>query len=80
MEFATIIGSLGVGILLVAFILNISKIINENSYFYFTANFVGAGLACYSSILINFLPFVILELVWCLVALMAIIGKMMKRK
>jgi hypothetical protein len=35
-------------------------------------NFVGASLACYSSYLISFMPFVVLEGVWALVALAAI--------
>jgi hypothetical protein len=32
-------------------------------------NLVGAGLACYSSWLIGFMPFVVLEGVWAIAAL-----------
>jgi hypothetical protein len=38
-------------------------------------NITGAGLSCYASLLIHFLPFVILEAVWGLVALFAFIRK-----
>ena len=36
------------------------------------ANLVGAGLACWSSYLIGFLPFVVLEGVWALAAAYAL--------
>ena len=36
-------------------------------------NFVGAALACYSSYLIDFMPFVVLEGVWALVGLISIV-------
>lgn len=42
-------------------------------------NFVGAALACYSSYLISFMPFVVLEGVWAIVAGGAIIRKALAR-
>ena len=37
-------------------------------------NFVGAGLACAAAALIPFLPFVVLEGTWSLVALVALVS------
>ncbi len=31
-------------------------------------NIIGAGLSCYASVLIGFIPFVILEATWAIVA------------
>jgi hypothetical protein len=36
-------------------------------------NIAGAGLACWSSWAIAFMPFVVLEAVWCLVAVAALV-------
>ncbi len=41
-------------------------------------NLLGAGIACYASVLINFIPFVILEGVWALVAFIALIKSFLK--
>jgi len=67
-----IIGSVGVAILLIAFFLNSFKILAQTSKLYILMNLIGAAIACYASLLINFIPFVILEAVWALVALIAL--------
>ena len=72
---ATLVGSLGVALLLLAFLLNVAKRLNTDSVFYVTLNLVGAGLACLSSYLIDFLPFVVLEGVWALVAAVALVRR-----
>src|SRR5215467_8080561 len=59
-DFPTIVGSIGVGLLLLAFLLNLIKRVSQDSRIYTTLNVVGAGLACYSSYLISFIPFIIL--------------------
>jgi hypothetical protein len=69
---ATVIGSIGVALLLGAFVLNLAKRLPANAPPYSALNLVGAGLACYSSYLIGFMPFVILEGVWALAALVAL--------
>lgn len=76
MNFSTIIGSLGVTLLLVAFFLNLFKFVKEDNSAYIFLNILGAALSCYASILINYLPFILLEAVWCLVALFAFGKKM----
>ena len=69
---ATLIGSVGVALLLAAFILNLLKLLRADSLLYMSLNLVGAALACYSSYLIDFVPFVVLEGVWAAAALFAI--------
>ena len=76
---ATLIGSVGVALLLVAFLLNVLKLMRSDGYPYTVLNCVGAALACYSSYLINFMPFVVLEGVWALVAAAAIVRKALVR-
>jgi hypothetical protein len=76
MGFSTIIGSLGVALLLVAFFLNLFKFISQESMLYIALNVIGAGLSCYASVLIHYMPFVILEGTWCLVAIAAFVKKM----
>ena len=66
-------GALGVTLLLIAFFLNLFRYITPESRLYMVLNIIGAGLSCYASILIGYIPFVILEAVWCLVALTALI-------
>lgn len=67
------IASVGVLILLVGFMLNLYKKLSAESKTYAWLNFVGAGLCGYSSYMIKFYPFVLLECVWALVALISII-------
>lgn len=42
-------------------------------------NIFGAGIACLASLLINYLPFVVLEGCWTVVSTIALIG-VMRRK
>lgn len=68
METPEAIGALGVGLLLAAFALSSLGRLERRSRLYLSLNLVGAGLACWASYLIGFLPFVVLEGVWALVA------------
>jgi hypothetical protein len=69
------IATIGVSILLLAFGLNLFRIISADSYTYLILNFLGALLAGIASVLICFIPFVILEAVWVLVSLFGIFKK-----
>jgi hypothetical protein len=73
MNLSNWIGTIGVTILLIAFALNILKKITPESKVYLSLNIIGAALAGISSYIINFWPFVILEGVWVLASLMALI-------
>ncbi len=70
---AEFLGSLGVLLLLVAFFLNLFGYWEHGTRAYQVLNAVGAGLSCYSSYLIEFPPFVVLEGTWCIVAIVALV-------
>ena len=71
-DHATILGSAGVALLLLAFFLNLLRRLRADGLVYLTLNLFGAGLACYSSYLIDFMPFVVLEGTWAIVAAVAL--------
>jgi hypothetical protein len=75
MRISDIIGSVGVALLLIAYFLNLFKLLGQNSKVYGTLNIAGAGLACYASLMIRFIPFVILEGMWAVVALIGMFRK-----
>jgi len=73
MKTSDIIASIGVIILLVAFLLNLYKKISANSIPYTIMNFLGAAICGFSSYLISFYPFVVLESIWAIFALVSLI-------
>jgi hypothetical protein len=75
MTIVDIIGSTGVAMLLLAFFLNIFDVISKNGHAYIWMNLAGAGLSCYASMLLNYMPFVILEGVWAMVSAVALAKK-----
>ena len=68
MTMTDIIGTVGVGLILLAYFANIMGWISGNGKLFFLLNIAGAGLACYASWLINYWPFVVLEGTWLLVS------------
>jgi hypothetical protein len=66
------IGFLGVAILLAAFFLNLFNRLNKDSVAYLSMNILGAGLACYASVLLKYLPFILLEGCWTLVSMIGL--------
>jgi hypothetical protein len=79
MSFSSMIGALGVTLLLIAFFLNLFRYISQENKVYMLLNIIGAGLSCYASVLIRYIPFIILEAVWCLVAFAALVRRSMGR-
>ena len=75
-----VIGSIGVFLLLVSFFLNLFKILKQDTKTYTTINILGAGMSCYAAILIGFVPFVVLEGIWAVVALAGLIRLLRKKK
>jgi hypothetical protein len=73
MKLSDIIASLGVIILLVAFLLNLYKKLQANSRAYCAINFIGAAMCGVSSYMISFYPFVVLEGIWAGFALVSFI-------
>lgn len=72
-SFSDLTGSVGVFILLLAFVLNLLNKIDKDSNGYILLNIIGAALACYASYLINYVPFIILEGVWTIVSIGALL-------
>jgi hypothetical protein len=73
MKLSDIIASLGVIILLIGFFLNLYKKLAADSKVYALLNFIGASLCGYSSYMVSFYPFVILESIWAFVALTSLL-------
>ncbi len=72
MKLSDIIASAGVIILLIAFLLNLTKKMSSGSRAYSLLNFIGAGICGYASWMVSFYPFVILEGIWAIVALISL--------
>jgi uncharacterized membrane protein len=72
MSYNDIIGTIGVGLILLAYFCTTFGWINNKSKLFFLLNIIGAGLACYASWLINYRPFVILEGTWLLVSVIGL--------
>jgi len=68
-----IIGVCGVGLLLIAFFLNLIHKLSEEHPIYLLLNFIGAFMAAYYALEGRVIPFVILELVWGTTALIRLI-------
>ena len=73
MSYSEITGTIGVGLILLAYFCSIFDWINNRSKLFFLLNIAGAGVACYASVLIDYWPFVILEGMWFLVSFIGLI-------
>ncbi|HEY0030980.1 MAG TPA: hypothetical protein VGC65_09500, partial [Bacteroidia bacterium] len=78
MKFTDWIGFAGVTILLIAFFLNLSNKLHKDSLSYILMNIIGAGIACLASVLINYIPFIVLEGCWTIVSIGALINRFRK--
>ncbi|MEO6851917.1 MAG: hypothetical protein ABI203_02395 [Mucilaginibacter sp.] len=72
MKVSDIIASIGVIILLIAFMLNLFNRLSAKSKLYSLLNLAGAGICCLASYIVKFYPFVVLEGVWAFVALISL--------
>jgi len=73
------IGTIGVGLVLLAYFLNTMKMVPENGKLFFFLNIIGGALSCYAAILINFIPFTVLEAIWTVVSIYGFV-KVLKPK
>lgn len=80
MELNDIIGSIGVTMMLAAYILNLTDRVDDDDLTYILLNFFGGILACIASCIIKYVPFVILEGVWTLVSGWGIIDYIKRKK
>ncbi len=76
MDYNDIIGSIGVGLILIAYFLSTEKLIQQDGKLFYVINIIGAALACFASYLISYWPFVILEGTWVLVSLYGLMKAM----
>ncbi len=67
-----VIGFIGVAILLIAYFLNLINKVKNSGFTYLIMNFVGAGTSSLASVLLNYLPFIILEASWTLVSMIGL--------
>lgn len=67
------IGFIGVSQILLAYILNVAERIEKEDLAFILLNLIGASLACLASVLMNYIPFIILEGTWALVSLFSLI-------
>lgn len=69
------IGTVGVTILLLAYLFLLLKFFTVSSRLYIWMNIIGAGLSTLASVFLNYVPFVILEGTWTLVSVIALFQK-----
>lgn len=67
------IGFIGVFQILLAYILSILGKLEKKSLTFILLNLIGASMACLASVLMNYLPFIILEGVWALASLVSLL-------
>lgn len=68
-----LIGTLGVGLILIAYFLNIISWIKKDGILFYVLNILGGGIACFASVLISFWPFIILEGTWAIVSIVGLL-------
>jgi hypothetical protein len=73
MTYTDLISTIGVSLILLAFFLNTFKYVSDNGNLYFVLNILGGAFACYGSVLLGSLPFIILEGTWSVVAMVGLI-------
>ena len=70
------VATFGVSLLLLAYLLDITDKIADDSPSFFSLNMIGAGMASGAALMIPFWPFVVLEGVWCLVSAIALLKRL----
>lgn len=68
------IGFIGVFLILLAYIQNVLGKLKNSDLRFILLNLVGASLACLASVLMKYLPFIILEGLWAMVSLVALLN------
>jgi len=76
MSYNDIVGTVGVGLILIAYYLNTEGMIIKNGKSFYVMNIIGAALACYASWLIGYIPFLVLEGAWTLVSIYGLMKTM----
>lgn len=79
-DFTTILGIIGAVLILIAFILEQTKVWNSEMLRYDLVNFIGSAILVYYGLLIHGWPFVILNSIWALVSLRDVILDIKRNK
>jgi hypothetical protein len=80
MSLSNWIASIGVGILLLAFFLNIYGYIDNKSKTYIFLNALGGIISGYAAWIVDFYPFVVLNIVWFLASIVSLFKKPVPRE
>jgi len=81
MDYTLILGLIGTAFILVAFILDeFYKVFNQNTVRYNLFNIIGSLLLVYYSLVFRAWPFVVLNGVWLIVAMIKLIKILKKKK
>jgi hypothetical protein len=74
------LGFFGVSLILIAYFLNeVGKITNKNISF-ILLNLIGASFACLASVLLKYLPFIILEGIWTIISIHSLLKYFQKKE
>ena len=73
-----LVGTLGVGLVLIAYFLNIFSFIKKDGILFFNLNIIGGAISCYAATLIEFWPFIILEGIWTFVSIVGLVNTIKK--
>jgi hypothetical protein len=63
------IGTIGVGMILIAYFFSTFNWMSAHSRVFFMLNTVGASMTCFASYLISYWPFFVLEGTWTIISL-----------
>ena len=64
MEHSDLVASVGTAMMLIAYLLNLAGKLPSDNLFYILMNLIGGACVCTASVIINFVPLVILEGTW----------------
>jgi len=67
------LGFIGVFQILLAYFLNVIGKISKLDLSFILLNLIGATMACLASILLNYLPFIILEAIWTIISFVSLL-------
>lgn len=73
MNYIDWIGFIGVFQILLAYLLNVLGKLKTTDLIFILLNLIGAIMACIASVLMEYLPFILLEGVWALVSLISLL-------
>ncbi len=73
------IATVGVSLLLIAYVADVQDWLADDSPWFFGLNAVGAGIAAGAALMIKFWPFVVLEGIWCVVSAVALVRRLNRK-